>query len=710
MSGRASLAAAAVVLLLLVTARAQADAPKVLEAAHVDPRLKNIRTLYQGSDFKPYERKEEWQTRAAHLRQQVLVAAGLWPMPEKTPLNAVIHGKVDREDYTVEKVFFESYPGFFVTGNLYRPKGKGGRLPGVLSPHGHWANGRFYETPDKEAERQLKAGEERFRNGAKFPLQARCANLAKLGCVVFHYDMVGYADASEDLFPHRKTFIGPEYDLHLLSVFGLQTWNSIRAMDFLLSLPDVDPERTACTGASGGGTQTFVMMAIDDRLKVGAPVCMISHDNHQGGCVCENNSLLRVGTDNVELSAAFAPRPFIHPTATGDWTKAYLEHGFPETKATYRLFGAEANVAAVRFDAGHNYNMNSREAVYTFFNNHLKLGHATSPIAEQDFKPVPPKDLSVWDAGHARPKQAVNADALTKYLIEAGRKQIDAMKPTDGASLARLREVVGVALRHMTAVELDDFAKIDLVGSMKDAGEIKTGAMVVRVGGASIPVLVFAPATANGQRTIIVHPSGKSALVGPDGAPGELVRPLLEKGHVVLAADVFLTGELRPAQLPARDPKLEFFPGYNRTTLANRVHDVLALVAFARGQGSVAAVGGARATRVNLVGVGEAGAWVLLAKALAGDAVARTAVDHGAIEFAAAKSVFDDNFIPGALKYGGLSTMASLAAPGELLVNNAGADADLSWVKAAYQAAGAGDKLKVESSAPVAEIVKWLAR
>src|SRR5687768_11624267 len=294
----------------LFTACAHAEpAPKALQPGHIDPRLKTIRTLYQGSNFKPYDDKQAWQRRAEYLRQQALIAAGLWPMPAKTPLNAVIHGQIDRGDYTIDKVYFESHPGFFVTGNRYCPKNRPGKLPAVLSPHGHWANGRLYEAPDKEADRQLKAGEEKFRNAARFPLQARTANLAKLGCVVFFYDMVGYADASEDLFPHRKTFIGADYDLNLLSIFGLQTWNSIRAMDFLLSLPEVDPSRIACTGASGGGTQTFVMMAADDRLKVAAPVCMISHDNHQGGCVCENNALLRLGTDNVELSATFAPKP-----------------------------------------------------------------------------------------------------------------------------------------------------------------------------------------------------------------------------------------------------------------------------------------------------------------------------------------------------------------------------------------------------------------
>jgi dienelactone hydrolase len=370
-----------IVAAILVGIEAKAQA----EGAASDPRLSTFRTLYQGSGFSAPTNKEEWEKRAQYLREQVLVSAGLWPPPPKPELKAVIHGKIDRGDYTVEKVFFQSHPGFYVTGSLYRPNGKTGPFPGVLSPHGHWANGRFNETPQKEIDAQIKSGVEKDRVAAKYILQARCANLAKLGCVVFHYDMVGYADADEEHFPHRKTLTDAEADLNLQSIFGLQTWDSIRSLDFLLSLPDVDPNRIACTGASGGGTQTFIMMTVDDRLKVAAPVCMISAGDHQGGCVCENNALLRIGTDNVELSSTFAPRPFIHPTATGDWTHEYLEKGYPETLGVYRLFGAEENVKAVRFNAGHNYALGNREAVYNFFNQHLKLGNK-EPVKEQKFE------------------------------------------------------------------------------------------------------------------------------------------------------------------------------------------------------------------------------------------------------------------------------------------------------------------------------------
>src|SRR5205085_12533467 len=125
-----------------------------------DVRLEKPRDLNGYFPFTPPADKASWNDRADKVRTQMLVATGLWPLPEKTPLNAVIHGKIEREGYTVEKVFFASLPGHTVCGNLYRPASGGvdPRRPAVLSPHGHWANGRFYEAPDKEVEKQLQSG------------------------------------------------------------------------------------------------------------------------------------------------------------------------------------------------------------------------------------------------------------------------------------------------------------------------------------------------------------------------------------------------------------------------------------------------------------------------------------------------------------------------------------------------------------------------
>ena len=190
-------------------------------------------------------------------------------------------------------------------------------------------------------------------------VQQRCIRWAKLGCVVFLYDMVGYNDSK----PFTHAFLNDRLRRWGLSLPTLQTWNSIRALDWLTSLPDVDPARIGCTGESGGGTQTFLLTALDDRIKVSAPVVMVS-DTFQGGCVCENAAGLRHGTDNVEFAALCAPRPLILVGATGDWTAKTMTRAFPAIRGVYSLVGSIDRVSAQVFDFPHNYNQTTRNAVY----------------------------------------------------------------------------------------------------------------------------------------------------------------------------------------------------------------------------------------------------------------------------------------------------------------------------------------------------------
>src|SRR5205807_6239948 len=138
------------------------------------------------------------------------------------------------------------------------------------------------------------------------------------------------------------------------SFMGLQTWNSVRSLDFLAGLPDVDAKKLGMTGASGGGTQTFMLAAIDDRLASAFPAVMVS-TAMQGGCICENCSLLRVGTGNIELAALFAPKP-LGMSGARDWTIDIEDKGLPQLKELYRLYGAEDRVMAKTYKQfGHNY-------------------------------------------------------------------------------------------------------------------------------------------------------------------------------------------------------------------------------------------------------------------------------------------------------------------------------------------------------------------
>ncbi len=696
-------------LLLLTTSAAVADTDpsRVLDGkVPQDRRLGPPKSLDGYFPMTVPASKEAWETRRKDLREQVLVANGLWPLPPKTPLNPVIHGKIDRDEYTIEKVYFASYPGHYVCGNLYRPKGKSGKLPAVLCPHGHWANGRFYDAGEKAADAQIQQGAEKTVEGARYPLQARCVQLARMGCVVFFYDMVGYADSRA--IPHRQGFTDADAELRLQSQMGLQTWNSIRALDFLLSLPDVDAARVGVTGASGGGTQTFILCGIDDRPAAAFPAVMVS-TAMQGGCICENCSYLRQDCGNIDLAALFAPKPLAMSGAS-DWTIDIETKGLPELKAVYKLYGAEERVHAKCFPQfGHNYNQVSREVMYDWFNKHLKLGQP-EPVVEKPFKPVPPKELAVFDDQHPMPKDFADAETLRKRLAETSDKQMEALRPRDAGGLREFQRVIGTALRVMMNDRLPKTDEIEVqeVGGRQEKPDlIWRRYLIGRKGaGEQVPVIGLMANHFNGQIVVWAHPDGKASLF----QKGELIpaaRQLVTKGYGILAPDVFLTGEFagaKPTLFEKRHTNYAGYTfGYNRPLLANRVRDLLTTVALARMH--------PRTKAVHLVGFEKAGPWVVLARALCGDAVTRTAADLDQFRFEKVRTTTDEMMLPGALKYGGLPAFAALCTPGELLVHNHRGTGAGALVKAAYEAAGAAKAQQQEAEKMTPEkVVEWLLR
>ena len=410
-----------------------------------------LRDLDSHCPFTPPTDLGAWDLRAKDLKLQLEVSQGLWPKPELDQVKPKIYGKIEKDDYTIEKVTFESLPGLYVTGNLYRPrKVEAGKLmPGVLCPHGHWANARFYEAPAAEVNQLLATGAERFEVAARNHIQARCVQLARMGCVVFHWDMLGYCDSQQINFDRAHRFanqpaeaemkedgwllFSPMAESHCQSVPGLQTLAGQRAVDLLLSLGDVDPKRIAITGASGGGTQSFIGAALDPRISLAFPAVMVS-TGMQGGCTCENSCWLRVGTGNVEMAGLIAPRP-LGLTAADDWTRTMPKDGFPELQKLYGLFGVENKVAlfpALHF--GHNYNHVSRVAMYGWVSEHFGLGYE-KPVLEREFELAQGPALTVWDAEHPQPASgdaferklmkdfAANVNSVMRGLLKGDRKQ-----------------------------------------------------------------------------------------------------------------------------------------------------------------------------------------------------------------------------------------------------------------------------------------------
>lgn len=437
---------------------------------------------------------EAWAARAQHLREHVLASAGLLPLPERTPLEPVIFDPVVHPEYTVSKVYFESLPGFFVTGNLYRPVGDG-PFPAVLSPHGHWTYGRLENT-------LLNSG------------PGRAIGLARQGFVVFTHDMVGYGDSRQ--VPH--TFGGRRENLWGLSLGGLQLWNGIRALDFLESLPYVRRDSLGVTGESGGGTQTFLLASIDPRVAAAVPVNMISL-HMQGGCLCENMPGLRLDTNNVEIAGTIAPRPMLMVSATGDWTKETLEVEYPAMHRLYELMGAGPKVQAVRFTADHNYNKDSREAMYAWMARWLQGAPEDVKRPERSFSLDKITDLLVF-YGRPLPDGAVTAGDLTDRWIAAAQAQL---KATD-------LPVRSAALRHALNVDA------------ASAG--------------------LAPAPGNSGRS-----ATRIALVA--GTQPDVDAALRKAGFEVRPVT------FTPFDAPAA-AKVQHFETYNRTAASQRVADIVA--------------------------------------------------------------------------------------------------------------------------------------
>ena len=649
-----------------------------------DERVRETRHTNSYFQFPEYNSEEEWKARCSQIRRKILVNTGLWPMPEKCPLNAKVVDTLDRDGYVIEKLYIETFPGVYFPCALYRPKDKTGPFPAIINPHGHWQTGRMAEA-----------------------VQIRCANFALQGYLAFSYNMIGYID--NDQMEHR--FQSETAYLWSVNILSLQLWNSIRALDFITSLPEVDTDRVACTGCSGGGTQTFMVTPVDDRIKVTAPVNMVS-SLMQGGCICENGPGTRMDTYNVEIAACAAPRPQILVGATGDWTDLLPELEYPDILSIYRLSGDEDKLTYFYQDAGHNYNRNGREAVYKWFGRWL-LGETDAEKLREVETPVEDVEvLRVFDDENPRPDDALDQDSIVHHVIDQAKKTLDDLWPDDEKSLSDFRKKMQPALadvlnakslspgevnaaiipaRSMGRVKRDTFTAMRYVLSRPGAGD-------------QIPAILYSPKGGADRKiaNLIVHPDGKAALVDfATGRPDGMAEAMLEKDCMVFAIDTFMTGE-HPS--PFMEPKRERYSGhfstFNAPDEALRVQDILTAIAYLQGREDVAGI--------NLVGMGDAGLWCLLANSFA-PGVSRTAVDVAGFHNGDESAWVERLNIPGILRVGGFDTAIACAAPRPLLIHNAAETFCVERVKGLYETLKAGDNITVNSEkSSDQDILNWL--
>lgn len=626
----------------------------------IDSRIAEIKNVNTPWALRRYRTLAEWQQRAAEIRQHILACTGLWPLPEKTPLKPRIFGRIEREDYSVEKVFFESIPGFFVCGNLYRPLGKG-PFPGIATPHGHWQRGRIED---------MELGS----------IPGRCINLARQGMVAFAYDMVGYNDS--DQLSHRN-FGGRREDLWGVSSLSLQLWNSIRVVDFLESLPDVDAERIGCTGASGGGSQTFLLTAVDERIKAAAVVNMVSAQM-QGGCICENQSHLRLHINNVEIASCMAPKPQLLVSCTGDWTVNTPEVEFPAVRDIYGLYGAQGQVSTVQVDAPHNYNKLSREAVYAFFKRYLLGGKGK--VAEIPFTVETDEDLLAF-SGRDKPAYALDSEGIVAAVIARSEKRL--VGQFKRGNWRRFQRQMRPALASVLGVEVAVDLAVKSLGYSKDKSYVAEGVILSRNGhGERVRGLFFMPRAAKGKMpaALVVDDEGGKKLVDwTTTKPGKLLQDLLRADTAVLVVAPFLTAG---ATREAHDESKGYYHTYNQATMACRVQDILTGLAYLDEH--------LRVGKCHLIGQGQAGIWCLFARALANN-IARTIVDWGRLALDDDSEWVGELYAPGIRALGDVRTALALCAPGHLHVYGAGHHFPERFARRVYRAAGRGAQLALEA-------------
>lgn len=696
-------------------------------AVVADQALPELKTLDGHFPFEVPPTLDDWEQRARRLRTRVAMATGLHPMLPRGPVDATIHSPVDRDGFQIEKVYFESIPGHFVTGLLFRPTGENlakglnedGKRPAVLCPHGH--GGRMMRNDSDTMNRLIESGDEMHLESGSMPKIARCATLARMGCVSFIFDMVGYADSVQlsHSFANRRhetreeevvaagtepeLFFSTAADARLQSIYGLQTYNALRSFDFLASMEDIDLNRLAVTGGSGGGTQTIMLGALEPRVAVSFPNGMVS-TSMQGGCACENACLLRIDTGNVELAALMAPKP-MGMTAADDWTVDMMHDGYPELRQLYTMLGEPENVlceSLVQFK--HNYNYVTRRIMYGWMNEHLRLGLET-PIVETDFPALTEEEGAVWNEQHPAPdvRGPDHEQQVLSWWTEQNEKAL-----ADGlgekATLKGFDQNVRPALSILFdwSMSTSSDVSLQLNDPMQHGSGVywSNGKVVDSTRRREIPIRRWTTGE-QGKRnsdeaTVLWIQSAEfdpEASVSPEGS-AELQSLLQTHGSVVVidigamptdAAE----GKQRINPQPRR-ASAAFTFGYNRPLVVTRCADVLAVIAaFQQSPGNV-----------TLVAPEGTAAYALPAAALAGPFVDEANVELAGFQFANLFHQDHEHFIPGIVKYGDVDALAAWRAPYALtLSSSVQSDGKSHWptATAIYKAREAADQLRIQA-------------
>ena len=459
---------------------------------------------------------QSWNSRRADVERAFRRAIGLGQEPQRTALNARITASHDLDGYVLENLIFESRPGFPVTANLYLPKTASSRKrAAVVCPIGH------YLGPGK----------------ATTDIQARCIKLAKMGMVVLVYDAVGQG---ERMIPGN---IHHEAGWALLptgqTIAGWMVWDSMRAIDYLLTLPEVDPERIGITGNSGGGLNTLFTSALDPRIRAAVVAGYTFEFNNwlkYGGSHCTDTQLpgLFRSMEWFEIAGLIAPRALM--MMQGELDNTFQISGARRTgrrvEALYTLIGHGANARFVELPGEqHAYSRPYRERMYGWMALHL-LGQGNGdPIPEGDVEPLAERDprLLCDPDGTIVPKSATAVDLARKDAM-------DALSHLPGRSDAQrlVRELTAPPEEQPHLLRWETAERLDVPGGILEK------LYYVSEDGEYVPALLWLPPQRGStvRVVIIVDDRGKQAV-----AESGLVEPLLGAGFAVFSPDLRGRGE-----------------------------------------------------------------------------------------------------------------------------------------------------------------------
>ena len=584
--------------------------PTLRVLPHVPQDRRLFPNRHTDTHFDPprFASREEADARREELVFNLRMAAGLYPYPEKTPLNPRRELVGHFEGYSLYKIMFESYPGLWSTGNLYLPSPSDGPHPAILNVIGHWSEQRLTRMDTADYPQQL-------------------ANFARMGFVCLVTDMIGMVDSRQLSHNYGRE----ERELWCSNGLGVQLWNNIRALDLLCSLPEVDATRIGVTGASGGGSQTLFLSLLDERIKAAAPINMISL-HMQGGCQCENAAGLRRHTTNTEMCAMLAPRPLFLAGSTEDWTKYQETEEFPAIRDVYALYGAESMVDHYYQIAPHQYNEKTRKRVYRFFARHL-MGRELMWEEEPIETPYLPN--MVWfKEGERAPGFACDAD----YFAAHKRELLSRIAPLPMSEKKRmLAWVTGIGPRPFICAD----------GDVEEAdGYTLERNVLISTDGEQIPWIKLTPKGWDGKRLCLVLGEDKTCVLDP------AAKAMLESGVALLSGDLFLTGEYGEARpiIQGPDAATRYFTTFHYTSAAQKARDVALL-------GQLAA---SMTETLSLYAAGSAARAAVCALPLL-PAVAHATLDGEAMAITSDEAYMRDFFLPGLLPLGGLAGCLALA-------------------------------------------------